>query len=139
MLRMDRACQRLTHGDSPSEPCTSRKAGWEHVAESKRAAVQRLLPNNYLLPPAFKESLGAFSDVRCVPHECGLLSATQLEITDIDDLEELVCHIRNGKYSSIAVADAYCARAAIAHQLAGFARLSCAHSLTTPYFRRQTA
>lgn len=52
-----------------------------------------------------------------VPAECGIMSSKELEITDIDDVKVLLKKIEDKIYSSKEIAEAYCKRSAIAHQL----------------------
>ncbi len=56
------------------------------------------------------------TDSRHVPAKSGILSAKQLEITERDATALLGC-MRAGKLTSLEVAEAFCARAAIAHQM----------------------
>lgn len=90
-------------------------AGWQVTAAAKRAAQRAALPPQWMLPEAVLMEAG--SDVRSVASSCGLLSAAQLELTKIDEATVLLERIANRQYSAVEVIDAYCGRAAIAHQL----------------------
>ncbi|GAA6027662.1 hypothetical protein JCM8097_007971 [Rhodosporidiobolus ruineniae] len=88
---------------------------WRARAAAKRAARDALIPVEWRLsddvlmrPPL---------DATKVVHECGILTERELEITELDDLEELASRITHRVYTSVEVTTAYCNRAAIAHQL----------------------
>ncbi|KAK4539479.1 hypothetical protein LTR36_010915 [Oleoguttula mirabilis] len=55
-------------------------------------------------------------DLRKVASQCGLLSERQLIITEVTASEALGC-IRSGRWKAVEVVEAFCIRAAIAHQL----------------------
>ncbi|GJN93350.1 hypothetical protein Rhopal_006403-T1 [Rhodotorula paludigena] len=76
----------------------------------------------------------AGSDVRSVASSCGLLSAAQLELTEVDEATVLLERIANRQYSAVEVIDAYCGRAAIAHQLT-----NCLTEITFDAARAQAA
>ncbi|KLU88235.1 hypothetical protein MAPG_07222 [Magnaporthiopsis poae ATCC 64411] len=56
-------------------------------------------------------------DVTAIPASCGLLSATELEITEQHDATALADAIARRRYTAVEVATAFCKRAIIAHQL----------------------
>ncbi|GAA6041344.1 hypothetical protein JCM8097_007673 [Rhodosporidiobolus ruineniae] len=88
---------------------------WRKMAATKRAEQASLLPTPFRLSPSTLSNLP--DDVRGVPAVCGLLSARQLEITEVDEASTLLERLREGAYSAVEVAEAFCGRAAIAHQL----------------------
>jgi amidase len=88
---------------------------WEEKAAEKRRSVYNLIPEEWRLSESILNNPPKNSTI--VPSQCGILSKIDLEITEIDDIEELANKISNGKYSSVQVTEAYCKRAAIAHQL----------------------
>lgn len=56
-------------------------------------------------------------DVTGIPRTCGILSPEEIDITDKYDATGLLEAIAARKYTAVAVAMAFCKRAAIAHQL----------------------
>ncbi|GAA6007715.1 hypothetical protein JCM10207_004851 [Rhodosporidiobolus poonsookiae] len=88
---------------------------WRSKAAEKRAARDALIPPEWRLPAAFlgEDVLDATSVVR----ECDILTPRELEITELDELEELASSIAKGVYTAVEVTTAYCKRAAIAQQL----------------------
>jgi len=88
---------------------------WEEKARQKRNSLYNLIPEEWRLSESILNNPPKNSTL--VPSQCGILSKLDLEITEIDNIEELANHISHGKYSSIQVTEAYCKRAAIAHQL----------------------
>lgn len=86
--------------------------GWkEHAA----AAQQSVLDS---IPPKWKlaSTDSTQTDVRHVPSTCGLLTSEELDITSLT-VTELLAAMKARRYSAVQVAKAFCARAAIAHQL----------------------
>jgi amidase len=88
---------------------------WEEKADEKRNSLYNLIPEEWRLSESILNNPPKNSTI--VPSQCGILSKLDLEITEIDNIEELANHIAHGKYSSVQVIEAYCKRAAIAHQL----------------------
>ncbi|UJR17813.1 hypothetical protein I4U23_004712 [Adineta vaga] len=88
---------------------------WKEKAIRKRTSLLGLIPNEWRLSESILKSLP--KDCTRVPSQCGILSKLDLEITEIDDIDELASHIANGRYTAVQVTEAYCKRAAIAHQL----------------------
>lgn len=85
---------------------------WSDIASSAQNSLLDSIPGKWRLPQPPDTSL---TDVRSVPRTCGLLTPKQLEITE-QTASELVAQLREGKLSSVDVTEAFCARAAIAHQ-----------------------
>ncbi|GEM12062.1 amidase [Rhodotorula toruloides] len=92
------------------------KVSWAVEAAAKKAAQAALIPSSWKLPSTLLNNLPI--DVRPVVTSCGLLTSKQLAITDIDEASVLLARIRNREYSAADVVEAFCLRAAIAHQLA---------------------
>ncbi|CAF0937800.1 unnamed protein product [Adineta steineri] len=88
---------------------------WEEKARQKRTALHDLIPQEWKLSESIIKDPP--KNLTIVPSQCGILSTLDLEITEIDNIEELAQQIARGKYSAIQVTQAYCKRAAIAHQL----------------------
>ncbi|BGP29156.1 hypothetical protein JCM10296v2_000894 [Rhodotorula toruloides] len=91
------------------------KASWAVEAAAKKAAQSAFIPSAWRLPSPLLDTLPL--DVRPVVAACGLLTARQVTITEIDEASVLLTRLRNGEYSAVEVAEAFCLRAAIAHQL----------------------
>lgn len=62
------------------------KETWQELAAKKRQSLYDAIPKDWLLPKGKYDDL---INVMEVPKECGLLSAQELEITEIDDLSEV--------------------------------------------------
>lgn len=88
---------------------------WEEKALEKQNSINKLIPQEWKLSESILNNLPKTSTI--VPSQCGILSKLDLEITEIDNIEELAQQIAQGKYSALQVTEAYCKRAAIAHQL----------------------
>ena len=88
---------------------------WKEKAFRKRSSLLNLIPQEWRLPESVLKSLP--KDCTMIPSQCGILSKLDLEITEIDDIDELAGRIAVGMYSAVQVTEAYCKRAAIAHQL----------------------
>ncbi|KAL4791068.1 amidase [Aspergillus venezuelensis] len=86
---------------------------WQTAAQEIRDALDSSIPPKWKLAPEHKDGL---QDVRRVPEACGLLTKDQLFVTGLD-ASRLVEDLASGKLSSTQVTEAFCARAAIAHQL----------------------
>ncbi|CAI6074055.1 unnamed protein product [Clonostachys chloroleuca] len=86
---------------------------WEPAAREVREALESAIPPKWKLPKGFQVNS---KDVTQVPLECGLLSEEEIRITELD-ASSLVSKLSAGKLSVTEVTDAFCARAAIAHQL----------------------
>lgn len=56
------------------------------------------------------------TDARGVPEACGVLTPKQLEITS-QDATTLLSMLHAGELSAVEVTEAFCARAAVAHQM----------------------
>ncbi|UJR07732.1 hypothetical protein I4U23_012016 [Adineta vaga] len=88
---------------------------WQEKAREKQLALNNLIPSEWKLSESILENLP--KNLTIIPSQCNILSSLDLEITDIDQIEELAALIAQGKYSARQVTEAYCKRAAIAHQL----------------------
>lgn len=88
---------------------------WQDKAANKRATLTGLIPREWILPARLLTSLPKNSLE--IPSQCGILSALDLQITAINEIEILADRIATGMYSAVQVTEAYCKRAAIAHQL----------------------
>ncbi|GAA5885685.1 hypothetical protein JCM6882_007527 [Rhodosporidiobolus microsporus] len=88
---------------------------WRERAAAKRASLNDLIPAEWRLSDAHLPPV--VTDATTVVAQCGLLTARELEITELDELEELASRIAHGAYTAVEVTTAFCKRAAIAHQL----------------------
>lgn len=86
---------------------------WQASAKEFQEALESSIPAKWKVDPALKEGL---QDVTGIPETCGLLSAEDLHITGLD-ASTLVKMLACGEISAVRVTEAFCARAAIAHQL----------------------
>lgn len=62
------------------------KDNWRELAEQKRHSLYDAIPEDWLLPKGKYDDL---QNVMNIPKECGLLSARELAITEIDDVAEV--------------------------------------------------
>ncbi|CAF2629291.1 unnamed protein product [Rotaria sp. Silwood2] len=67
------------------------KETWEEKAIRKRSSLVDLIPKEWRLPESILKSLPKDSTV--IPSQCGILSELDLEITEIDDIDELARRI----------------------------------------------
>lgn len=96
---------------------------WQQAAAKKRASCRASIPNDWLLKDEFLATynLGPNSktDVLSldIPRASGLLSSSELSITENYSATALLSQLANGKLSSSEVVLAFSKRAVIAHQL----------------------
>lgn len=83
---------------------------WQDVAATRKAQVLDAIPQEWRL----KETPTGDSFMS-VPTDSGILSADELAITE-SSAADLVRDLAAGKLTSVAVATAFCKRAALAHQ-----------------------
>ncbi|KAK2595670.1 hypothetical protein QQS21_006643 [Conoideocrella luteorostrata] len=87
---------------------------WEEAARAAQQSVIDSIPSHWRIAPEIQSAKP--TNVSRVIEDKGLLNAKQLEITSKDGTD-IVQLIRDGVYTAVDVADAFCARAALAHQL----------------------
>lgn len=85
---------------------------WQTIATEAQESLLNSIPPKWRLPGPVDASI---TDVRTIPRTCGLLTEKQLEITE-QTASELLPKLRKRTLSSVEVTEAFCARAAIAHQ-----------------------
>ncbi|EXJ68811.1 uncharacterized protein A1O5_07742 [Cladophialophora psammophila CBS 110553] len=85
---------------------------WQVIASNAQANLLNSIPSRWRLPESVDPSV---TDVRAIPRTCGLLTEKQLSITE-QTASELVAQLKDARLSSVEVTEAFCARAAIAHQ-----------------------
>jgi len=88
---------------------------WQNKAEEKRQSLFDAIPTDWILSKDISDSLP--KNLTKIPLNCGILSSLDIEITEIDEIEELADRIARGRYSAVDVTTAFCKRASIAHQL----------------------
>jgi len=91
-------------------------APWELIASQKRAAQAAAIPPEWKLSPSALPP-PSLLDVRSIPATCGILTPEELAITTKYDATSLLSALHSRSLTSLAVATAFCKRAAIAHQL----------------------
>lgn len=102
---------------------------WQSVAKAVKARIDDAIPTSYRLDPALipKELDESVLDL---PRKSGLLTARELKITESIAVE-LLQKIWSGVYTSVEVTQAFCKRAAIAHQVVSVSSLLTMWALTT--------
>lgn len=98
---------------------TTQSEPWQAIAARKREEAAKKIPVEWTLPSKYTEGVSETStaSVLHVPRECGLLSATELEITEQYDAVDLLKAIAAAKFTALEVTVAFSKRAAIAQQL----------------------
>ncbi|GAA5965928.1 hypothetical protein JCM8115_000750 [Rhodotorula mucilaginosa] len=91
------------------------KDNWRDLAAQKREQQAQLIPAEWRLSPELVSQAG--DDVTGIAEQSGILSARELEITELDEVKELAERIANKTYTAEEVAVAFSKRAAIAQQL----------------------
>lgn len=82
---------------------------------TERKALKESIPPEWRLPQDLLDNLP--KDVRDIPRTCGILTAHEIEITEMDNPDLLLAQLASGNISSQTVTTAFLKRAAIAHQL----------------------
>ena len=92
---------------------------WRDLVAQKRAEVAKALPQEWQLPSSILDSISASADIGVldIPAKCGLLSEKELDITENHDAVDLIAKMGAKELSSFEVTQAFCKRAAIAHQV----------------------
>jgi amidase len=89
--------------------------GWEESVDKKRKALASLIPEQWHIPTSQLPAQSQLSVISFFEKD-GLLTDEELTITELT-VQELAQKIASGKYTAVQVCQAYCHRAAIAHQL----------------------
>jgi amidase len=90
------------------------RVAWENQARAKRASLYAAIPTKWRLKPSDIPSLDGPSDVSQLPRK--FLTEFEVAITESSPLDVL-SNIHTGIWLARDVTEAYCHRAAIAHQL----------------------
>lgn len=88
---------------------------WKTISNEAQAAVLAAIPTGWRLDVDKYRSL---KDVTSVPSASGILTREQLKITELT-VVEIVNRLESRELKAVQVLEAFAARAAIAHQLAG--------------------
>ncbi|KAJ3910090.1 general amidase [Lentinula edodes] len=86
---------------------------WRAIAAKKKAKQQALIPKEWMLK---LDDIPIGADVSRVPETCGLMTVTEIQITN-SDVDDLLEKLAAGEWSSVLVTTAFYKRAIIAHQL----------------------
>jgi amidase len=92
---------------------------WDALIAAKRAANLAKIPIAWRLSAQILETINenATIGVLDVPRSCGILSPSELELTENWDATDLIDMMKNRAVNSEDVVLAFCKRAAIAQQL----------------------
>lgn len=93
---------------------------WKRLVADKRRRQLESIPKDWLIQVPDEHIV----DVTAVPERCGLLSDRELQITNTEDVNEILDKLAKGEWSAVEVTNAFCKRAIIAHQLVRMSR-SC--------------
>ena len=99
---------------------------WQKLGAAKRAERDSAFPPEWLLPASFlsqydlSETSGTNVLSLDIPRKSGILSETELRITEQFTAIELVHELATGTFTSAEVVLAFSKRATIAHQLVRF-------------------
>lgn len=90
------------------------KNSWQQKAEAKRQATLDAIPEKWKLPAPIPPA----TELRDVtgPYIQQYLTSREIEITETDAVG-ITEHTTTGKWSAVEVAEAFCHRAALAHQM----------------------
>lgn len=90
---------------------------WRDQGEAKRQSILKLIPSKWQL----KDPVLPATELRDVTgdHIRQFLTAREIEITETDAVD-IVSRTTTGVWSSLEVTEAFCHRAALAHQLVRF-------------------
>ncbi|EED14245.1 general amidase GmdB [Talaromyces stipitatus ATCC 10500] len=97
---------------------------WRTLVAKKQIGIEQQIPADWRLPKEFNDSLfeekktaGINLIAADIPRRSGLLSESELDITENYTATALLELLASGKFSSVEVTTAFCKRAAIAQQL----------------------
>ncbi|KAA1468201.1 general amidase [Dentipellis sp. KUC8613] len=86
---------------------------WQELIADKQRRREASIPKEWIIQLPSDDVL----DVTPIPRESGLLSAKELEITELDNVPLLLKKLASGEWSAVEVTTAFAKRAVIAHQL----------------------
>ena len=99
-------------------------ADWESKAREHASEVNALIPKEWLIPgtiPSADEQRDVTGYIR------QFLTAREIDITEVD-AASIVANIASGAWKAKEVTEAFCHRAALAHQLVSRTRCSCRYT-----------
>jgi amidase len=91
---------------------------WKEIAAKKRDALLNSFPSKWIIPDSMRPPEHEL-DVTEFPHKSGWFDDHELDITSRDAVD-ILARLRNGEWTSEEVTNAFCKRAAAAHQLVCF-------------------
>lgn len=97
------------------------KADWTDVAAKAQTKLRNSIPSKWRIPQS-KLPPDNQLDVTGFPKQCGLLTETELKITE-SFATEIVGAVAAGEWTAEEVTIAFCKRAAVAHQVVGLTGL----------------
>ena len=108
----------ITATDGPPYPIED----WKAASVARRREIDNAIPEAHRLPRGALADRAAQRHLK--PHDpellqSGILNDMDREITDVLDAPELVSRIIRGRYTAVQVTEAFCKRAALAHQCTG--------------------
>ena len=86
---------------------------WKELLADKRKRQADAFPKDWIITPPPADQL----DVTELPLTCGLLTPSELEITETEDVAIILDKLARGEWSSISVTRAFYKRAIIAQQV----------------------
>ncbi|KAG9105253.1 hypothetical protein FRC07_009452, partial [Ceratobasidium sp. 392] len=96
---------------APATTTDSDQPEWRIRAQAKKQQQIESIPPEWIINiPEGRQN------VTKIPHECGVLSTFEIEVTDTVDVETILEKLRNGVWKSVDVTRAFYKRAIIAHQ-----------------------
>ena len=116
----------MTVTQSPTED-------WRTIVAQRRKDLDSKIPQEWRLKENFLASLARPNHLLAsnAVAKSGILTETELDITENYDAAQLLQKLASGELSSVAVTTAFCKRAAIAQQLVRFLETICKSSRLT--------
>lgn len=93
---------------------TTKEAKWQTITRQKQAHRAASIPQEWRLKSLPSQDQRNVLDI---PKTCGILNDEELRITETYDATDMVGMLRKGELKSQVVTEAFCKRAAIAHQV----------------------
>lgn len=97
---------------------------WQTRGQAKFQSISNAIPENWQL----KEAIPSATEQRDVTGDYirQFLTERETEITETDAVD-IVAQTSTGRWSALEVTEAFCHRAALAHQLVSYRRMQCLH------------
>jgi amidase len=92
---------------------------YKKIAAEKQAEAFKKIPEEWRLSEYIMQKISSTSDtnVMSIPSSCGILSSTEIKITEDYTATALAREIASGVFTAVQVTRAFCKRAAISQQL----------------------